>query len=853
MKTLITKIAVIFLILSIASCNAVKRVNDDQLLLTKNNIYVNGEKESREAVRNLISQQPNSSLLGFNLKLHIYNLATPKSDSAFQAWLHRKEKREKRLDRLLSKKQVKELGNSVSGFNNWLKETGEAPVIINTEKTKKSRERLKLYYNSKGFFNNKVAYSIDTVPKKKKRGEVRYDITTGKPYFLDSITKNIDSRDIDSIYSIYDSRMLIKQGEQFDLSRFEAERERINSILINSGIYQFQPNSSIRFNILRDTLVANEDYKMPVEIEIDNRYERTGDSLKEIPYKVHRIKNVNIFADYTFGMQRDSLDSITYNNFTIYYKDKLRYKPKALTDAIAIAPGNLYREIDRTRTYRQISSLNTFKYPNIEYLYNKDTDDQLNTNIYLTHRSKFSLGLNTDISHSNIQDIGISFSTSLISRNVFRGAETLEVSARGTVGSSREASNPHDRFFNLSEFGGDIRLNFPRIFFLFDTSKYIPKYMLPETRISLGSSFQKNIGLDKQSFNTILRYNWTPSYQRKHTFELMNIEFIRNLNVDRYFRVYQNSYGRLNDIAREYETDPSYFDDEGNLRIPEGTDEFTGDALAGNISGLSPGTDDFSTISSIDERRRRLSANNLIFASNFTFSKNTRRGAGDNTFSQFKVKLETAGNFLSAVSSFIEFYKNEEGKKMVFDVQYSQYVKTELDFIKHWQVSRDGILAFRSFFGFAIPYGNATNIPFSRSYFAGGTNDNRAWQAYSLGPGRTDALNDFNEANLKIALNLEYRFNIMGSLNGALFADVGNIWNALDDVTDKEAVFTGFSSLKDTALGTGFGLRYDFGFFVIRLDTGFKTYNPSERMSRRWFRDYNFSNAVYNIGINYPF
>ncbi|MGS2740026.1 translocation and assembly module lipoprotein TamL [Sinomicrobium sp. M5D2P17] len=853
MKTLITKIAVIFLILSIASCNAVKRVNDDQLLLTKNNIYVNGEKETDETLRNLILQHSNSSLLGFNLKLHIYNMATPKSDSAYLAWLHRKEKREKHLTRLLSEKQVLELGRSVSGFNKWLKETGEAPVIINESKAIKSKERLNLYYNSKGYFNNKVTYSVDSVPKKKKRGEVSYHVATGKPYFVDSITKKIKSKDVDSIYARYDARKLIKKGEQFDLTHFEAERERINSILINSGIYQFQPNSSIRFNVLRDTLVANDDYKMPVEIQIDNRHERDGDSLREIPYKIHRIKNVNIYADYTFGIDRDSLDSISYDKFTIYFRDKLRYKPKALADAIGISPGNIYREIDRTRTYRQISNLNTFKYPNIEYLYVSGKDDQLNTNIYLTHRPKFSLGLNTDISHSNIQDIGVSFSTSLISRNVFRGAETLEVSVRGTVGSSREASNPNDRFFNISEFGGDIRLNFPRIFFLFDTRKFIPKYMLPQTRISVGSSFQKNIGLDKQSFNTILRYNWTPSFQKKHIFELMNIEFIRNLNIDRYFTVYQNSYERLNNISERYTVDPAYYDDSGNLLIPEGTNQFTQDALSGQVTGLTPNSDDYRTISSIDERRRRLSANNLIFASNFTYTKNTRRGTSDNTFSQFKVKLETAGNFLSAVSKIIEFNKNENGKKLVFDVQYSQYVKTELDFIKHMQISREGILAFRSFFGFAIPYGNATNIPFSRSYFAGGTNDNRAWQPYSLGPGRTDARNDFNEANLKIAINLEYRFNIMGSLNGALFADSGNIWNALDDVADEEAIFSGISSLKDIALGTGFGLRYDFGFFVIRLDTGFKTYNPAEQMSRRWFRDYNFGNAVYNIGINYPF
>jgi hypothetical protein len=48
-------------------------------------------------------------------------------------------------------------------------------------------------------------------------------------------------------------------------------------------------------------------------------------------------------------------------------------------------------------------------------------------------------------------------------------------------------------------------------------------------------------------------------------------------------------------------------------------------------------------------------------------------------------------------------------------------------------------------------------------------------------------------------------------------------------------------------------LRYDFGFFVFRLDTGFKTHDPALREGARWFKNTNFSNAVYNIGINYPF
>jgi outer membrane protein assembly factor BamA len=124
---------------------------------------------------------------------------------------------------------------------------------------------------------------------------------------------------------------------------------------------------------------------------------------------------------------------------------------------------------------------------------------------------------------------------------------------------------------------------------------------------------------------------------------------------------------------------------------------------------------------------------------------------------------------------------------------------------------------------------------------------------YGLGPGASGGINDFNEANLKLAFSAELRFNMIGKLNGALFVDAGNIWNVLDNVDDEKAVFKNFNSLKNSAIGSGFGLRYDFNFFVIRLDFGFKTYNPAEEEGKRWFRDYNFSHSVLNIGINYPF
>ena len=163
------------------------------------------------------------------------------------------------------------------------------------------------------------------------------------------------------------------------------------------------------------------------------------------------------------------------------------------------------------------------------------------------------------------------------------------------------------------------------------------------------------------------------------------------------------------------------------------------------------------------------------------------------------------------------------------------------------------MLALRAFTGIALPLGNSSSIPFSKSFFAGGSNDNRAWTAYNLGPGRSDNNNEFSEANFKIAFSLEHRYNLFGKLNGAFFVDAGNIWNVLDDIEDSKANFNSFKSLSDIAIGSGLGFRYDFDFFILRFDTGFKTYNPSYSKNKRWLKDFNFSNAVYNIGINYPF
>ncbi|NAY92436.1 BamA/TamA family outer membrane protein [Muricauda sp. JGD-17] len=850
------KIVLLSLIVTLLGCNTLKKVGDDELLLTKNTLYADEEKITDSDIKSLIAQKPNSTVLGYPLRLNLYNLAKDNPDSLFQNWLHRKEKREKRLNNLLSKKQVHRLKESflVSGASEFLKRIGEPPVIIDTTLTNKSLERLEAYYNSKGYFNNSGAYDIVT-GKRKKRAQLAYKITLQKPYIIDTVQKNITSPQLDSIYGITTENSLVKAGEQFDLAKFNQERERLTSLFRNSGVYNFQ-ESSISYDILRDTSLVADDQLMDVQLNIQRPRSANDTSVNNNVYRVNRFKKINIYADYLIGGNPDSLQSVDYDNYTIFYNDELKYRPKALTDAVFFEKDSIYRDLDRIRTYRQITNLNTFRYPNIEFIPDS-TQTELTSNIYLAPRPKFSLNLNFDVTHSNIQQVGTAFSATVITRNVFGGAETLNVSARGSIGLLSDASLSDETF--TSEIGGDVNITFPRIWFPLNTEKVIPYYMLPQSRFLVGTNFQRNIGLDKQTLNTILSYNWSPNTRLKHTVELLNVEFVRNVNPDNFFNVYQNTYRSLDDISDDFQDDPQYasfFEDTNSivdplrLTIPEGTTDFT-EAVLNNEIPVS--AEQRNEVNSVEERRQRLTENNLIFASNYTFSKNSKTDINDLDFFQYRVKLESAGNLLSLMANVVPYNENDNDQLLVFGVPFSQYFKTEFDFIRHWGIGNSSVLAFRSFMGLAVPYGNSESIPFVRSYFAGGSNDNRAWNAYELGPGSTENINDFNEANFKLAFNLEYRFPIAGDVKGALFADAGNIWNVFDSENNPDAIFSGFSSLEDIALGTGLGLRYDFTYFVFRVDTGFKTYNPAREGSDRWFRGYNLRNAVFNVGINYPF
>lgn len=850
MKETLTKIiAVCILITFFTACNVVKRVKPTDYLLTESSFYINGKKRKSEELNKLSFQKKNTQLFGIPVKLYVYNLAKPNKDSLFEIWLKKNPNREKKIISKLSKKQLNRLKSSSIGFNQWLKDAGEKPSLIDSLKINKTLTNLERYYFSNGWFDREINFRVDSLDLKK--AGLTFEIQTGNPYKIGNISEKIESLVIDSLYKNIKSKSHIKKGEQFLISNFEMERSRLTTALRNLGVYHFSQDY-IRFE--NDTIETKN--KVNVSIEIQNRIIRNDDSIVKVPFKTYKIQKVNIFTDATFENRSKKInDSARFNNYNIFSFEKLKYKPKALTNAVLITKNSLFNDLDRTRTYRYLNELKSFKYPNIEYIENPG-DSTLTANIFLIPKKKYGLGFDVNISQSNIQKVGLSFSSGIFVRNIFKGAETLQLSILGAIGASKDGAKTADKFFDINELGADIKLNIPRLFFPIKTEKIIPKYMSPTTRISTGFTGQTNIGLDKQTFNGILSYNWFPSKKTTNSLDLINFQYVRNLNPGNYFKVYQNSFSRLNNIATDIYNTPANFittDSNGQSElIISMADEFI-DLVSSDdtFQNLNPNV--YQSVSDIRERKNRLTQDNFILASNFNYVRDSRDNPFDTDFSIFRIKFELAGNLLYNFSKLLNLKSNTDGAFQVSGVPFSQYIKTEVDYIKLWDLGRDNVLALRSFFGIAIPLKNASSIPFSKSFFAGGSNDNRAWTAYDLGPGSSNNNNEFNEANMKLAFSLEYRFRLFGELDGALFTDAGNIWNVLDDVSDPKANFDNFEALSDLGLGAGFGLRYDFDFFILRLDTGFKAYNPSYELNSRWLKDFNFNNAVYNIGINYPF
>ena len=200
--------------------------------------------------------------------------------------------------------------------------------------------------------------------------------------------------------------------------------------------------------------------------------------------------------------------------------------------------------------------------------------------------------------------------------------------------------------------------------------------------------------------------------------------------------------------------------------------------------------------------------------------------------------------------------------KTLFGIDYAQFIKLSSSLRKTWQMGFKSQLVGRVAGGIIIPYGNSKVSPFAESFYVGGANSIRAFTVRSVGPGRYHVDNSelayFDRVgDIKLEGNLEYRFNVFGGLYGALFLDAGNVWNLknnFDDQSAQDGVFRLKDFWKQMALGTGFGVRYDLDFFVLRLDLGIGLHLPYDTGKSGFYNIPKFRDGLgFHFAIGYPF
>ena len=786
------KVVLIISFTGVVSCSSVRKLPEGAALLTKNEIQLSEGIRLDLDLEDVLRQKENKKILGIPLKLWIFNAS----------------------------------GSKNSAIGRWFRSKGEPPVILDSIETALSVARLNRALRKQGYFNVYTSFDLDYSPNLKKAKQ-RFFVSAGDPFTIDSIGYKLPNQNLLDSLSAYKKDRLIHPQDPLNIDTLEKERQRILSLLRDRGAFGLQ-KSDIYFEIDGDTTQTNRSKTVKVTTVIDSN----------AAIQTHRLGKINVLFD-----QLNTTTPTDTVNGIVMYPTNESIDLDVLEERIAFKPGILYRDSLRTTTLNRIGQLNYFSYPSINY--NVQDDSIVNINLYLRSRKRYSLTADFDLTHSAIQQIGTSLRSSVLARNVFGSFENLSLSLSGTIGNSIIPGA------NItSELGIDLNLSFPRWWYGFSLDRLIAMEKNPISTLQIGTVFQQNLGLDRQTINAIYRFSFT-NKSSQHTVEFPKISYVNNLNPDNFFSIYRNTFETLDELSTPLKSDSRYadlFESTGvdgstQLQIPDGTAAF--------ISGVQDESiplneTDALLVSRIEERRARLTENNLILSSSYALLNENTTNRNASAYRQYYAKFELAGFLFDALEPF-----STPGE--LFDVAYAHYLKTELQFIKHWPLGTRSSAAFRAYGGFALPLGRSSSLPFVRSFFAGGTNDIRGWNAYTLGPGTTNQLNEFNDANLKLTLSAELRFPLSRSLYGAVFTDAGNIWNALDGTENEAAIFHGWRSLKDSAIASGFGLRYDFDYFIFRLDLAYKLLNPALQGDERWIFNRSNNSPLFNIGINYPF
>jgi len=715
------------------------------------------------------------------------------------------------------------------GIHNYLRKIGEEPVVWNSYQTKRSTEQLKKVMEFNGYFRAQVK---DTVKYRGKRKvEVEYFIKPGKAYRILDVNYNIQDPKIEALVKSDSMNIALKLGDRYRVADLVREKKRVVNRLVNAGYYDFINEDINNYITYRVDTSLNRNVGVSMFISNPDSHEGDGRHYK------YRINNVYIFRNYQTreylnnpDYMKTGIDTLIYDSIYFLSKGETVTNPGILSQSNYILPGELYRFQNEYLTMKHLRSLRIFKNVEINLRELEDSivvNNEKLLNCYINLSPLNRKFIQFDIAATNsafsgdstdkktvFGNIGAEASVKYQYKNLFGNAEILDVTVRGAAESlflERDETR-----INSKSIGVETRLHIPKFLIPFKTENFIKKYS-PQTSTALSYKYsnrpdfyERNIA--KLSFG----YNWKGNRYTRHTVDPINLNFVQADTSSRFHELFINRSRML--------------------------------------------FEDFQ--------------DKMISSFNYSFEYNNDLGSSKD-FIYFKYNIEFGGNLLRGIyRAFDDEVLDDEVYKFG-RIPFSQFTKTDFDLRYYDYRSQSQTIVYRLYMGVAVPYGNSVSIPYEKKYFIGGPNSIRAWEPFTLGPGKNynDPLvrNRFSaSSDVKLEFNIEYRFDIFWKLEGALFLDGGNIWSMRkewdedDQILKEKAKFEWNGLEKEIALGTGFGTRLVFDYFIIRLDWGLKLHNPSgfrygennENVSGRWIFDKSGigrNDYAFQLGVTYPF
>lgn len=712
------------------------------------------------------------------------------------------------------------------------------PPVLDTNALQKSLDNMIGSLANVGYYNAKGNYRfhIDTVARKHQyRVYINYAINAGKRTLIDTMAYLLSKPELQQLALNSLNQSPLQKGVPIRKSAILEDEARLTDTFRNNGYYKFTTDelrltgdTSIEaltriandpFEALQLLAEANEKRNKPT-IRLGMVLNTTSDSTR---FKKYYINNIYIMPDYRVGDEftDSAFNKKTFTNYTLLYHEK-KFNDKLFTHRMEMLKGRQYNQQQYLNTLNNFYKLGVWESPVIDIIERKDS--LLDMVVKMTPFKKYAFEGGIELSYSANSNssvisavnagnlLGISGNLSILNRNLHKDAIKMTNAVRAGVELNTTRRNTNGSFLNSTVLSYSNNILFPN-------NKKLFKQAFLNTNVS---QINRIDFFNQQVFNTTFGINYIKKVNHTRTIRFFNLDFRR---------IYNRS------------------------------DRFDQTLLTYPFLKYS-----FNTA--------------LVLGTSFNYNYTYVNPVHNERHSNFKFNIEESGLEYGWIRKLL----NNVNKDNFLEKYLKEFIKTDFEYV-HTVTRTKTAMVYRAFLGVGVPLTNRdTTLPFFKQYFGGGPNSMRGWPVRGIGVGGqalapygSSFFND-RTGDIQLEGNLEYRYNIAHLfsnsvlLKGAVFTDVGNVWNMKNSKPDGSMDSTQFkfkNLYKQLGVSAGTGFRLDFNYFLIRFDLGFRFKRPDIRQHDGWqvpsinlhnlfgnsddAKKWRYENYNFTIGIDYPF